>query len=76
MLQCQQSQVIKNKKQVTTKVNDYIVLFIIMLIPAFILGWKTARKGWIGHATKQIVTMGAFAVAASFKRQLINVFSK
>lgn len=76
MLQSQQSQVIKNKSQVITKVNDYKVLFFIMLIPALILGWKAGRKEWFGHATKQIVTMGALAVAANFKKQLVSVFSK
>lgn len=73
-LRYQQSKTAEHKKYLIGVVKDYKVIFLILFLPSFFLGWKIGRGKWFGPMLRQLIEVGMLAAASYFKKQLISVF--
>lgn len=76
ILQCQQSQLIKHKKYLMAAVTDYRFTFFTILLPAFIWGWRSDKKLWMGKIIKDLIEVGMFAALTHFKKHIKSIFIK
>jgi len=57
-----------------SKVTRCHIATLLLLVSAFFIGWKAARKQWSGKIMQQVVEVGTLALLNSFKKTLVALF--
>ncbi len=72
-LQSQKNKVAEHQDYFAQRVARFHIATLFLLVSAFFIGWKAARKQWSGKIKQQIVEVGILALLNSVKKIVLTL---
>jgi hypothetical protein len=66
----------KHKNYLSNFVQEHKVILLALLIPAFIIGWQSAKRKPVRLVGKQLTNLVVLTAVATVRKKLWNTFTK
>ncbi len=77
ILHNQQNSVARHKHFIMeNRINHRTIIGLIIIIPAFLLGWRLARGKMFGAIAKHVTSAGLLAVSTHVQKQLVDALKQ